>query len=108
MEEYNVTDRESVAYKKAKDKIKEIKGFYYNLVCFCIVIPVLIYINLRFVPEFHWFWFSIAGWGTGVVIQGMFAFDRVPFLGKDWESRKIHQFMEQSKRLEEQQQRYKS
>lgn len=108
MEEYNAVDRESVAYKKAKDKIKEIRGFYYNLACFCICMPVIIYINLRYLPEFHWFWFSIAGWGTGVVIQGMFAFDRVPFLGKDWENRKINQLMEQSKRLEDYQNQHKS
>ncbi|KOS08115.1 histidine kinase [Flavobacterium akiainvivens] len=108
MEAYNEFDTESVAYKKAKDKIKEIKGFYYNLACFCIVIPVLIYINLRYLPEFHWFWFSIAGWGTGVIIQGMFAFGWVPFLGKDWETRKINQIMEQGRKREEQEQHFKN
>lgn len=103
MEAYNEFDTESVSYKKAKDKIKEIRGFYYNLASFCIVIPILIYINLKYVPDFHWFWFSIAGWGTGVVIQGMFAFGWVPFLGRDWETRKINQLMEEARKREEQQ-----
>jgi len=98
MEEYNEFDKESVAYKKAKDKIKEIRGFYINLACFCVGIPITIYFNLKYVPQFHWFWFSIAGWGSGVVIQGMFAFNWVPFLGNDWESRKIDQLMERAKR----------
>jgi hypothetical protein len=102
MEQYSEFDPQDVAYKKAKDKIKEIRGFYINLVCFCIAIPVLIYINLKYLPEFHWFWFSIAGWGTGLIIQGMFAFEWVPFLGKDWESRKINQLMEEARRREKQ------
>jgi hypothetical protein len=108
MKAYNEFDTESVAYQKAKDKIKEIRGFYYNLASFCIVIPVLIYINLRFVPQFHWFWFSIAGWGTGLIIQAMFAFNRVPFLGKDWENRKIEELMEQDRKRLEKEQSYKS
>jgi len=95
MEEYNEFDRENITYKKAKDKIKEIKGFYANLMCYVIVIPVLIYINLTYSPEIQWFWFSAVGWGSGVLLHGMFTFGYIPFLGKDWESRKIDQLMKQ-------------
>jgi len=89
MEEYD-----DIAYKKAKDKVKEIKGFYYNLMCYCTVIPLLVYFNLKFSPEFHWFWFSALGWGTGVVFHGMSAFGYIPFLGRDWEDRKLRELME--------------
>ncbi|MES2486741.1 MAG: 2TM domain-containing protein [Bacteroidota bacterium] len=99
MEQFNESENDSIAYKKAKDKIKEIKGFYYNIACYSVTIPILIYINLKYVPEFHWFWFSIVGWGTGVIIQGMFAFGWVPFLGKDWESRKLKEFMEKDQAM---------
>lgn len=107
MEQNKEIDPESVAYKKAKDKIKEIKAFYYHLVCFIFCMPIIIYVNLRFSPEFHWFWFSVAGWGTGLSIQFMFAFGLVPFLGKDWESRKIDQLMEKARKEREQEQLYK-
>jgi len=91
METYN----EQEAYKRARKKVREIKGFYANLLCYCIIIPTLIYINLRFVPEFHWFWFSAIGWGTGLVFHGISAFGIMPFLGKDWEERKLREFMDQ-------------
>ena len=81
-------------YDKAKRKVKEIKSFYYHLICYCTIIPVIIYVNLTFSPGFHWFWFSVAGWGTGVLIHGITAFDYMPFLGKDWEQKKIKQLME--------------
>jgi hypothetical protein len=94
MEQYNEFYKEDIAYKMAKDKIKEIKGFYINLMCYVIVIPVLIYINFTYSPEIQWFWFSAVGWGSGVLLHGMFAFGYIPFLGKDWENRKLKELMD--------------
>jgi hypothetical protein len=85
-------------YLRAKERVEKMKGFYANLISYCIVIPFLIFINLRFVPHFHWFWFPIAGWGIGLVFHGMEAFNYNPLLGKDWEQRKIKEFMEKEKR----------
>ena len=89
MEEYD-----KIAYKRAKCKVREIKGFYYNLLCYCIVIPTLIYVNLTWSPHFHWFWFSTVGWGTGLIFHGMGAFGYIPFLGRDWEERKLKELMD--------------
>ena len=88
---------DSLAYKKAKSKVREIKGFYYNLMCYCIIIPILICVNLSTRPEFHWFWFSLCGWGTGLVFHGISAFGYIPFVGKDWEDRKLKELMEKDK-----------
>lgn len=95
MENFKLTDEQ--AYHRAKKKAQEIKGFYCNLFCYCIVVPFLIFINLTFSPQFYWFWFSAIGWGIGVVINGFIAFGHIPFLSKDWEERKLKQFMEQDK-----------
>ena len=38
---------ENLAYQRAKDKVEQLKGFYGNLISYCIVIPVLIIINLQ-------------------------------------------------------------
>lgn len=84
-------------YERAKKKVKDIRAFYMNLMCYCIVIPALIYINLTFSPEFHWFWFSAAGWGVGVLVHGLSAFNFVPFLGYDWQERKIQELMEKDR-----------
>lgn len=85
---------EEQRYLRAKEKVKKIKGFYANLITYCLVIPIIIYINLRFVPEFHWFWFSVFGWGMGLCFHAMDTFSYNPFLSRDWESKKIKEFME--------------
>jgi len=99
MGNYNLSDEQ--IYQKAKKKANQIRGFYYNLGCYCVVIPFLIFINLTYVPEFHWFWFSMLGWGTGVLMHGMDVFGLNPFLGKNWEERKLHQFIEEEKQKQE-------
>lgn len=85
---------EETDYDRAKAKVKEIKSFYYNLACYCVVIPVVIATNLIYMPQFHWFWFSVAGWGSGLLIHGLSAFGYLPFLGRDWEQKKIKELME--------------
>lgn len=97
MEDFNLTEEERL-YKKAKEKVQNIRSFYINVACYCIVIPFLIYINLRFSPEFHWFYFSMFGWGTGLFFHGMEAYGWNPILGKDWEQRKIKELLEKEKR----------
>lgn len=81
-------------YYKAKKKVNEIKGFYVHLVIYCLVMPVIIFINLKYVPEFYWFWFSALGWGMGLFFHwfGVFGFNLLGF-GKNWEEKKIKEFM---------------
>ncbi len=95
MEQFQISEEQR--YKNARKKAKEIREFYYHLTAYCIIIPIIITINLVFVPDFHWFWFSAFGWGTGLAIHGCTAFGYFPFFGKDWEERKIREFMEQDK-----------
>jgi|UniRef100_UPI004047BA15 two-component system, LytTR family, sensor kinase len=88
-------NQEQFRYLKAKEKVQKLKGFYANLITYCLVIPCLVYINLRFVPDFHWFYFPILGWGMGLLFHGMEVYNYNPFLGKDWEQRKIKSLMEE-------------
>jgi len=57
-------------YIRAVERVEEIKGFYSSLIAYCIVIPFLIFINLKYSPGFQWFWFPMAGWGLGLLFQG--------------------------------------
>lgn len=88
---------ESERYYRAQKHVKEIKGFYIHLIVYCLVISVITFINLRYTPEFHWFWFSALGWGLGLFFHwlGIFGF-KIIGLGKDWEDRKIKEFMNQN------------
>lgn len=81
-------------YQKAKKRAQAIRSFYINLTLYCIVIPILIFINLTFTPEIYWFIFSMLGWGIGLLFHAMEAFSWNPFLGKDWEERKIKEILE--------------
>ena len=77
-------------YQEAVKKVKEIKGFYGNLISYCLIIPFLIFINLRTAPEYHWFWWPMLGWGIGVISHGLQVFG----IGKSWEEKKIKELME--------------
>ena len=97
---------DKIAYDKARRKVKEIKGFYINLASYIIVVPILIYVNLTFSPQFHWFWFSAAGWGIGVITHGMGAFGYYPFLGRDWEEKKLKELMDKMEKRDEKREKY--
>ena len=80
-------------YERAKEKVEAIKGFYGNLTSYCLVIPILAYINYR-TTSFAWVLFPTLGWGFGLLSHYMEAFGKHPLWGKRWEERKMREFME--------------
>ncbi|WP_367752044.1 histidine kinase [Flavobacterium sp. WC2430] len=80
---------ENNAYYRAKKRVEELKGFYGNLISYCCVIPFLIFINLRYSPEFQWFWFSAGGWGFGLIMHALKVFG----YSSNWEERKIQEIL---------------
>lgn len=80
---------QDMAYARAKERVERIKGFYGNLISYCVVIPVLIIVNLN-TSKFQWFWFPMLGWGMGVLFHGLETFG----YGKTWEERKIQEILE--------------
>lgn len=83
---YNEQD----AYNRAKKRVEDIKGFYGNLVSYCVVIPFLILVNYKTSWNYQWFWFPMLGWGMGVIFHafGVFGY------GKAWEERKIREILD--------------
>lgn len=81
---------EQEAYFKAKKRVEDIKGFYGNLLSYCLVIPALILVNYYTFWQFKWFWFPLLGWGVGLVFHafGVFGY------GKSWEERKIQELLD--------------
>ena len=51
------------------------------------------YINFSGGSGFPWVIFPALGWGFGVIMHGMEAYGYNPLLGKDWEERKINEYM---------------
>ena len=81
--------QEQLAYEKAAKRVEELKGFYGNLISYCIFIPFLIFINFQTSPKYHWFWWPMLGWGIGVISHGIKTFG----IGTDWEERQIKKYM---------------
>ena len=82
--------QEQLAYEKAAKRVEELKGFYGNLISYCIFIPFLIFINFQTSPKYHWFWWPMLGWGIGVISHGIKTFG----IGTDWEERQIRKYMQ--------------
>lgn len=93
MENYN----EQEAYYQAKKKVEELKGFYWNVFTYIIVIPFLIFVNYMTYWQFKWFWFPMFGWGIGLTFHGLSVFYKGKYFGKEWEQRKMEEFIEEEK-----------
>ena len=85
------------AYYKAQKRVEDIKGFYGNLWSFIIIVTGLAILNLVTYPQYLWFLYPAIGWGVGVLIHWMQVFNYMPFLGRDWEEKKIQQLIEKEK-----------
>lgn len=92
MKTENVTS-ENAAYAKAKKRVEALKGFYGNLIAYCVVIPTLAIINYNTYFGIQWFWFPMLGWGLGLSFHafGVFGY------GKTWEERKIQEIVTKEK-----------
>lgn len=90
---------ETTRYLKAVEQVEEIKGFYVGLMAYVIVIPGLAYIYYTYTPNtIQWFWFPAIGWGIGMIFHALKAFNLNPFLDRNWEERKLKEFMEEEER----------
>ena len=90
-------DLENSKYVRAVERVEKLKEFYQNLASYVIIIPFLIFINVYFSPQFHWFWFPAIGWGIGVIFHWLEANNYNVFLGKNWEEKKIKEMMEEER-----------
>ena len=93
MTTYTSETTETIAYERAVKRVKELKGFYGNLISYCIVIPFLVIINLLTSPEQLWFYWPMLGWGIGLLAHGMNVFA----IGRNWEEKKIREIMNNQK-----------
>ena len=84
-------------YLRAKERVEELKSFYNNLISYIFVCAGLAIINYFTYWGYKWFLWVIFGWGIGIFFHALSTFRLNPFLSKQWEQRKIKQYMEQDK-----------
>lgn len=82
-------------YLRAKERVEHIKKFYTSAMMFVIFIGFLAALNY-YTNQWRYMWFLWAafGWGIGLFFQAAKAFDWNPLLGRNWEERKLKEFME--------------
>ena len=85
---------EQMAYEKAAKRVDELKGFYGNLISYCIFIPFLFFINWKTSPGYYWAFWPMLGWGIGVAAHAFQVFG----IGKDWEERQIQKYLEKEEK----------
>ncbi|MCX2680234.1 2TM domain-containing protein [Galbibacter sp. EGI 63066] len=91
------TDKEK-KYYEAKERVEEIKKFYSNLTSYIVVIIFLAIINYwTNRMTYPWFLWAAGGWGLGLIFHGAKVFGWNPFFSKDWEERKIKEYMDKEK-----------
>lgn len=88
------TDNER-KYQHARERVHELKKFYNNLGSYVIVIGFLAAINYFSNQwEYPWFLWAAFGWGIGIAFHAVKAFEINPMFDKNWEERKIQEYME--------------
>jgi len=83
-------------YLRAKDRVESLKKFYSNLTSYIIVISILAGINYwNNQWSYMWFLWAAFGWGIGLTFHAFKVFGLNIFFGRNWEERKIQEFMEE-------------
>ena len=102
MKEVNYSEQER--YRRAQKRVKDIKGFYWHLFWYLVVNIFLTFGQTikNLVTEgslefngWHWGSFSLwFFWGIGLGAHWLQVFGKHIVFSKDWEERKIREFME--------------
>ena len=89
--EMNTTMNQSVRADEALAfaHVRKLKGFYFHLMLYGLIISFLVIVNLVTYPRYLWVIWTALGWGIGILFHGLRVFDMVPFLNGEWERRQV-------------------
>ncbi len=86
-------------YLKAKERVEEVKQFYTKVLSSLGVIVVVGAINYYLDKWEHpWFLWVVFGLSISLIFKAIKVFGFNSFFGKDWEERKIKEFMQDDER----------
>jgi len=83
---------ENKSYKRAKERITELKSFYIMIVGYVLLVPFVYFLNIKTIPDYHWFWFPTIGCAISILGYSIYL-----FTGKNWEEKKIQELMKKEK-----------
>lgn len=86
-------------YLRAKQRVAKLKKFYSGLmfyVLFIIAMAGLNYYTNQW--RYPWFLWAVLGWGIGIIFQASEVFGWSSLFGKNWEERKLKEYMDEERR----------
>jgi hypothetical protein len=92
------TPDDRLRYEGARRRVRQIRGFYLHCALFVAVNVVLHVINFVASPKVYWAFWPLLGWGIGLLAHGFATYRWIPFMGKEWEERKIRELMDRDRR----------
>lgn len=86
-------------YLRARERVEKLRKFYGNLTAYVLVITLLALINY-WTNDYSYMWFLWAafGWGIMLLFHAVSVFNLNPFFGREWEERKIREFMKEEEK----------
>lgn len=93
---------EEIKYREAQKQVKRMKGFYIHAIVYVVINGMLLVEHFQDLDAGESFWelknFStLLFWGVGLLAHGLSVFAPTFILGKDWEEKKIQEFMGKEK-----------
>lgn len=73
--------------------VRRVRRFYHHLIQYAAVVSVLAVANYITNPHYPWFLWVAISWGAVVAVQGLQAFDKLPFQTAAWERRQVEKYM---------------
>lgn len=89
---------EDEKYRRAKRRVKDLKGFYTHLAIFILINVILAILNLFTSPGTLWFYWITIFWGIFLLWHAFVTFVRRGIFSDEWEERKIKEIMERDKK----------
>jgi hypothetical protein len=88
-------NQQEIKYKRAKERVAALRGFYVHLGVYVSVNLLLFLINITASPDSLWFFWPLLGWGLAVVVHALSVFGSGSLFGAAWEEKKIREIMEE-------------
>ncbi len=93
---------EQEKYDRAAKKVKRMTSFYSHAVVYVVINIMIVIINIQSLDPgesyFQWENFTTLGfWGIGLLVHGLSVFMPDFIMGKNWEERKIKEYMTKEK-----------
>ncbi|MGB5631195.1 MAG: 2TM domain-containing protein [Waterburya sp.] len=79
-------------YRRAKRRVRVLKGFYIHLATYIGVMALLFFIDFLWGSGW-WFYWPLLGWGIGIIAHAFTVFGIKGFLGSEWEEKKTRDLM---------------